>query len=88
MSEAAATREKRLSSGARVSGAFGDFYANPDPNIRRWKQQRISVVVQESRGPQKHNFCLIQVLLKSAFLTHFMLRLPQRRRVSGCCCSG
>ena len=54
MSEAAATREKRLSTGSRVSGAFGDFYANPDPNIRRRKRQRIFGVVQEACGPQKY----------------------------------
>jgi len=54
MSEAAATREKWLRSGTRVSGAFGDFYANPDPNIRRWKRQRIFGVVQEACGPRKY----------------------------------
>jgi hypothetical protein len=54
MSEAAATREKRLSTGSRVSGAFGDFYANPDPNIRRRKRQRIFGVVQEACGPRKY----------------------------------
>ncbi len=50
----AATREKWLRSGARVSGAFGDFYANPDPTIRRRKRQRIFGVVQEACGPQKY----------------------------------
>jgi len=34
MSEAPAARVKRLITGARVSGLFGDFYENPDPNIR------------------------------------------------------
>jgi hypothetical protein len=51
MSEAPAARDKRLSTGARVSGSFGDFYDNPDPNIRRRKQQRIYGTVQGACGP-------------------------------------
>jgi hypothetical protein len=30
-----------MATGARVSGPFGDFSANPDPNKRRSKWQRI-----------------------------------------------
>ena len=54
MSEAPAAREKRLATGARVSGSFGDFYINPDPNIRRRKRQRIYGIVTGACGPRKY----------------------------------
>ncbi len=54
MSEAPAAREKRLTTGARVSGSFGDFYINPDPNIRRRKRQRIYGIVTGACGPRKY----------------------------------
>jgi hypothetical protein len=41
MSSEPAWQWNRLLTGSHVSGAFGDFYDNPDPNIRRWKRQRI-----------------------------------------------
>jgi hypothetical protein len=51
MSDALAAREKRLSTGAHVSGSFSNFYDNPDPNIRKRKQQRIYGTVQGACGP-------------------------------------
>jgi len=55
MPEAPAGREKRLAAGdARVSGSFGDFYANPNPNIRRRKRQRIHGIVTGACGPQNY----------------------------------
>ncbi len=54
MSEAPAAGEKRLSTGAHVSGSRGDFYDNPDPNIRRRKQQRIYGTVQGACRPRKY----------------------------------
>ena len=55
MSEAPAAWEKRLITGARVSGSFGDFYENPDPNIRWRKWQRIFGTVQGACGPWKYS---------------------------------
>jgi len=54
MSEAPAARDKRLSTGAHVSGSFGNFYENPDPNIKRRKWQRIFGTVQGACGPRKY----------------------------------
>jgi hypothetical protein len=54
MSEAPAGREKRLATGARISGSFGDFYANPDPNIRRRKCQSICGIATGAYGPRKY----------------------------------
>jgi hypothetical protein len=51
MSDLQPIREKRLVVGARVFGTFGDFYANPDPNVKRRKRQRIYGTVQEACGP-------------------------------------
>jgi hypothetical protein len=51
MSEAPVTREKILSTGAHVLGSFGNYYDNPDLNIRRRKWQRIYGTVQGACGP-------------------------------------
>jgi len=54
MSEAPAARDKRWSTGACASGLFGDFYENPDPNIRRRIWQRIFGTVQGACSPRKY----------------------------------
>ncbi len=43
-----------MATGARVSGPFGDFSANPDPNKRRSKWQRIQGIVAGACGPRKY----------------------------------
>jgi hypothetical protein len=67
MSESAPVREKRLSVGARVSGSFGDFFANPDPNVKRRKRQRLYGVVQEACGPRKYRVCFDSGLIVDCF---------------------
>jgi hypothetical protein len=67
MSESAPVREKRLSVGARVSGTFGDFNPNPDPNIKRRKRQRIYGVVQVACGPRKYTVCFDSGLIAECF---------------------
>ena len=54
MSSEWARQCKRLLTGSRVSGAFGDFYDNPDPNIRRRKRQRIYGTVTGACGERKY----------------------------------
>ena len=54
MSSERARQCKRLLTGSRVSGAFGDFYDNPDPNIRRRKRQRIYGTVTGACGERKY----------------------------------
>jgi hypothetical protein len=63
VSDAAATIDKQLSTGAHVSGAFADFYANPKPNIGRRKKQRKFGVVQEACGPQKYKVLFDSVVV-------------------------
>ena len=67
MSESAAVREKRICVGARVSGSFGEFYPNPDPNIKRRKRMRIYGVVQEACGPRKYRVCFDSGLIVDCF---------------------
>jgi hypothetical protein len=67
MSDSGVVREKRLSVGARVSGTFGDFYPNPDPNVKRRKRQRIYGVVQEACGPRKYKICFDSGLIVDCF---------------------
>jgi hypothetical protein len=52
MSESTSVQEKQLCVGARVSGLFGDFYPNTDPNIKRHKRMRTYGVIQEACGPR------------------------------------
>jgi hypothetical protein len=54
MTDEPACQMKRLLTGARVSGAFRDFYDNPDPNIRRQKRQRIYGTVVGACGERKY----------------------------------
>jgi hypothetical protein len=67
MSESTTVREKRLCVGARVSGSFGDFYPNPDPNIKRRKRMRIFGMVQEACGPRKYRVCFDSGLIVDCF---------------------
>jgi hypothetical protein len=76
MSEAPPAREKRLSTGAHVSGSFGNYYDNPDPNIGRRKRQRIYGTVQGACGPISIGFYLIAAKLLSVSLTPFVSSLP------------
>jgi hypothetical protein len=45
---------KRLLTGSRVSGAFGDFYDNLDPNIRRGKRLRIHGTITGACSERKY----------------------------------
>jgi len=45
---------KRLLAGARVSGAFGDYYDNPNPDVRRRKRQRIYGTVVQACGERQY----------------------------------
>jgi hypothetical protein len=54
MAEEQWRQPKRLLTGARVSGPFGDFYDNPDPNIRRRKRLRIYGIVTGACGERKY----------------------------------
>jgi hypothetical protein len=76
MSETVSIREKRLSVGARVSGTFGDFYVNPDPNVKRRKRQRIYGVVQEACGPRKYRVCFDSGLIVDCFSNTLRLEKP------------
>jgi hypothetical protein len=67
MSESVTLREKRLSIGARVSGSFGDFYSNPDPNVKRRKRLRIYGVVQAACGPRQYRVCFDSGLIVDCF---------------------
>jgi hypothetical protein len=67
MSESVPVRKKRLTVGARVSGTFGDFYPNPDPNIKRRKRQRIYGIVQDACGPRKYTVCFDSRLIAECF---------------------
>jgi hypothetical protein len=76
--QSSSNEKKRLSAGACVSGAFADFYANPDPILGDGKRQRIFGVIQEACGPQKYNVlfdsgvikeCISNILCVEAALT-------------------
>jgi hypothetical protein len=43
-----------LSTGAREPGSFGDFYENPDPNIKRREWQRIFGTIQGAFCPKNY----------------------------------
>ncbi len=54
MSNEPAWQWKRLLTGSRVFGAFGDLFDNTDPNIRRRKRQRIYGSVTGACGKWKY----------------------------------
>lgn len=54
MTDPPVRQPKRLLTGARVSGPFGEFFDNPDPNIRRRKRQRIYGTVTGACGERKY----------------------------------
>ena len=54
MSNPSGWQPKRLLTGSRVSGAFGDFYDNPDPNIWRRKRLRIYGTITGACSKQKY----------------------------------
>jgi hypothetical protein len=54
MAEEQRRQPKRLLTGARVSGPFGDFYDDPDPNIRRRKRLQIYGIVTGACGERKY----------------------------------
>jgi len=54
MSNPSGWQPKRLLTGSHVSGAFGDFYDNPDPNIRRRKRLRIYGTIIGACGEWKY----------------------------------
>jgi hypothetical protein len=54
MSNPSGQQPKRLLTGSRISGAFSDFYDNPDPNIRRRRQLRIYGTITGACGERKY----------------------------------
>ncbi len=54
MTDPPVRQPKRLLTGARISGPFGEFFDNPDPNIRRRKRQRIYGTVTGACGERKY----------------------------------
>jgi len=45
---------KQLLTGARVSGAFGDYYDNPNPDVRHRKRQRVYGTVVQACGKRQY----------------------------------
>jgi len=72
MSEAPAARDKRLSTGARVSDSFGDFYENLDPNIKRRNGKEYLGLFKEPAAQESIGFYLIVAKLLNVFPTPFM----------------
>ena len=54
MSNPSGQQPKRLLTGSRVPGAFGDFYDNPDPNIWRRKRLRIYGTITGACSERKY----------------------------------
>jgi hypothetical protein len=63
MGSAQAWQWKRLPTGSHFSGTLGDFYDNPDPNIKRWKWQRTFKTVMELTVSRSTLFTFIWTLL-------------------------
>jgi hypothetical protein len=54
MSNPSGQQPKRLLTGSHISGAFGDFYDNPDPNIQRRKRLRIYGTITGACSERKY----------------------------------
>jgi hypothetical protein len=81
MTDQPVQQPKRLLTGARVSGPFGEFLDNPDPNIRRRKRQRIYGTVTRACGEQKHTIkfdCgkILECFSNTLHLENAMASLP------------
>jgi len=72
MSEAPAAQDKRWSTGACASGLFGDFYENPDPNIKRRNGKEYLGLFKEPAAQESIGFYLIVAKLLNVFPTPFM----------------
>jgi len=48
---------KWLLTGTCMSGSFGEYYDNPNPDVRCWTRQRIYGTVVQACGERKYTIC-------------------------------